>query len=687
MSDKKCPEGKILNPKTNRCINAPKAKTFKVKEKKIEKPFVPSGPPPGPHRSPSGPPPRFFPPSPFSKKKQCPEGKILNPKTNRCVKDPEPKAKTFKVKEPKQPIEEITNKSLTIGERKELSEKERDIKMILKYLDDDNFINYSALKNIKIISRHFFLRIKMKLNHKIIFSKNELSEIDTYIQINKQAIGEYIKAGDSLESLQYDLLLASREYKMVIDFFLKKHPELFAEFDALEGAFAKVTYIRNHKEKWIKETESLSELYTLIDLPKEKESQDKLPESVSNSVSTFLDSLNSIQMNTSSDIKNRITYSGMGGIDQWLLYLRLLKKYKNDCILYNDKGRIFRDDFDEKEYNQLANDIVNCVNRGIELFIIPFSFLANDAIAKISNAISHANMLIYRVNHKENGDTVHTIEHFEPHGVVTTIGNISNVIPLSKKLKNIVQKLQSKVKLIYEKTGNPNIEMEYISPREVCPNIMGLQQIQDIGIKKTWGGFCGLWSMFFAEMIIRNPSVSSNVMYTILLKFARNDPVYLNNIMHGYLIDLNRDLYEMFGTIFGIQDKSLILKVITNYARVQDPNDITFKQSLEKLRALVFMYYRNEYLKSKKTYNNYVDLDEELKQVEQIEKIKEKEIKQRKVRNKEQIEKDKKDREEIKKMKEKLKEQKRIEKEEKMKNKVKKTDILKKIEKVISENK
>ena len=45
-NEKKCPEGKILNPKTNRCI--------KLKENKNEK--------------------------------KCPEGKILNPKTNRCIK-------------------------------------------------------------------------------------------------------------------------------------------------------------------------------------------------------------------------------------------------------------------------------------------------------------------------------------------------------------------------------------------------------------------------------------------------------------------------------------------------------------------------------------------------------------------------------------------------------------------------
>ena len=62
ISKKVCPKGKILNPKTNRCI---------IDRKKNIK----------------------------SKKKKCPPGKILNPKTNRCIIDrsiPEDKVIDFK---------------------------------------------------------------------------------------------------------------------------------------------------------------------------------------------------------------------------------------------------------------------------------------------------------------------------------------------------------------------------------------------------------------------------------------------------------------------------------------------------------------------------------------------------------------------------------------------------------------
>ena len=87
---KECPPGKVLNPKTNRCI---KIKTPVVKEpKKTEikdiKPVV----------------------KPVATK-ECPPGKILNPKTNRCIKTPV-------VKEPKkEEVKEIKPIIKTVSEK------------------------------------------------------------------------------------------------------------------------------------------------------------------------------------------------------------------------------------------------------------------------------------------------------------------------------------------------------------------------------------------------------------------------------------------------------------------------------------------------------------------------------------------------------------------------------------------
>jgi len=80
---KVCPEGKILNPKTNRCVKDPSYK--KPKEAKTAKAANVSPKANAKDASASAP---AIPAIPTIATKVCPEGKILNPKTNRCIKDP-----------------------------------------------------------------------------------------------------------------------------------------------------------------------------------------------------------------------------------------------------------------------------------------------------------------------------------------------------------------------------------------------------------------------------------------------------------------------------------------------------------------------------------------------------------------------------------------------------------------------
>jgi hypothetical protein len=83
----KCPEGKILNPKTKRCVKDPSYKKPKALKEPKEPKVVPKDEPKEPKEpkvAPKAPPKEPKEP----KVKECPEGKILNPKTNRCIKDP-----------------------------------------------------------------------------------------------------------------------------------------------------------------------------------------------------------------------------------------------------------------------------------------------------------------------------------------------------------------------------------------------------------------------------------------------------------------------------------------------------------------------------------------------------------------------------------------------------------------------
>lgn len=77
---KECPPGKIVNPKTGHCINKPKEKTHKRRGRPKKFDMAED---------------KEEPKSPTEKpKKECPPGKIVNPKTGRCIN--KPKEKTHK---------------------------------------------------------------------------------------------------------------------------------------------------------------------------------------------------------------------------------------------------------------------------------------------------------------------------------------------------------------------------------------------------------------------------------------------------------------------------------------------------------------------------------------------------------------------------------------------------------------
>ena len=114
--EKVCPPGKIVNPKTGRCINKPKEKTHKKPgrpRKNVDKPEEPKEKP----------------------KKECPPGKIINPKTGRCIN--KPKEKTQKRRG-----------------RPKKSEPKEDYSWIGEDSDEeDNNINPEVLKKLKLFKK------------------------------------------------------------------------------------------------------------------------------------------------------------------------------------------------------------------------------------------------------------------------------------------------------------------------------------------------------------------------------------------------------------------------------------------------------------------------------------------------------------------------------------------------------
>jgi hypothetical protein len=94
-----CPSGKILNPKTKKCVKDPadKVKTkvdkVKVDKAKVDKAKVDKAKVDKAKVDKAKVDKKKVVVKDDAKEKECPEGKILNPKTNRCIKDINYKAK------------------------------------------------------------------------------------------------------------------------------------------------------------------------------------------------------------------------------------------------------------------------------------------------------------------------------------------------------------------------------------------------------------------------------------------------------------------------------------------------------------------------------------------------------------------------------------------------------------------
>jgi len=394
--------------------------------------------------------------------------------------------------------------------------------------------------------------------------------------------------------------LKDLEYQDIIGWLEQSKPDEYSEFEKLP-ILEKKEFINNNKDRWIRETNKRNDLVILLNLPKtSKDTPITVPKTVTENVESFMQIFSSIGNTASPQTKGIVRFSGMRGLVRDLFYIRLLEKYKNDCVLPVKFGDIFTNIMTSKDISILANNIVNCVKRGTHLFIIPITILFSDNTG-------HANMFIYRVNITDDKPPTHVIEHFEPHGAVFQGNEVAQ--NSLDDIQNNVLELLEEIKKIYSEKGKP-IETEYISPREVCPVIRGIQHNTDYS--DNFGGFCGLWSFFFAELTVLNPTVSSKVLYSSLIELSRQDTAYIHKIIVGYIIEISKDIFEMFGEIFEITDKKDIIKIIGKIYDTNTVDQTKYIMMVENLRQRVNSYINNKYRDSQDENNN-IDYLEKLK--------------------------------------------------------------------------
>ena len=300
---------------------------------------------------------------------------------------------------------------------------------------------------------------------------------------------------------------------------------------------------------------------------------------------------------------NRLSKKGLEKISEFLdsspveamFYLYLLKKYKSPCFLIEATGGDFWEilginlkirevySTDESEFinsylERLAVKLVHCINNDVNIIIIP---LGLTLYFSDGTTDGHANVLIYRkkFNH---------IEHFEPHGQTGLFDN--------EKLNN--EKLNSSIELFLKIfVEYVNIELfknktpaqvqdlkpiELIEANQVCPYLKGFQYVEDEStivkiLELETEGYCAAWSMFFTELCLKNPSMTSSQIITSVFstawssvfsksRFNMSIENYFRYVIRGYATFINEKISNYFTFLL---DKKIYMADITKMSPIE----------------------------------------------------------------------------------------------------------------------
>jgi len=245
-----------------------------------------------------------------------------------------------------------------------------------------------------------------------------------------------------------------------------------------------------------------------------------------------------------------------------IFYLYLFKKYGNKCFIsdkfakYDPKNPLheligialpIHNEYTKemmvpimKYLNNVATNLVKCIERGSDIIIIPL-----DLVMEINGKrAAHANVLVYRkkFNH---------IEHFEPHGSRYYGKNSdSSVKSINLLIRIFIGCINQE---LYERSDGAEPPIDLVESDKVCP-YFGFQYREEGSdyikiFDKEGGGYCVAWSMFFTELCLRNPHMTSNQIISYIfnqdIKKKEIDN-YFRKIIRGYVLFINEKIINYF---------------------------------------------------------------------------------------------------------------------------------------------
>ena len=272
-----------------------------------------------------------------------------------------------------------------------------------------------------------------------------------------------------------------------------------------------------------------------------------------------------------------------------LFYLYLFNKYKQNCLIkykgasskislgleLQIKTTLPRNEYSvyEKHLQMVSIKLSECIEKNPDCIVIPLYLK--------TSSYGHSNLLIYRK--KDN-----VIEHFEPHG-----SNILTGVPQDDKL--IETQLNLFIAMLNEhlkKKNKPPVNL--IPSNTVCPYIYGLQGLENKSSRKKspleGGGYCAAWSMFFTELVLKNPTIPSNELLNIIInKFNKNiekQRTYLRKIIIGYVNLIHNKIEKYFYFITGV--KGSVDKIVEMIKAKQTDNLIANYETIINIQTELF---------------------------------------------------------------------------------------------------
>lgn len=299
----------------------------------------------------------------------------------------------------------------------------------------------------------------------------------------------------------------------------------------------------------------------------------------------------------------KITSKGQGKIVEWsgqqllsnILYTYLVKKYKSECyinnlyaFILNKKNMYYLEETQNiSNIQKCCDDVYECSQRiTSDIIIIPFTIqyptsTTTDLVnitGNIKGAFSgHANLLIFR---KQKG----ILEHFEPHGIfINERISLQIELFLKKFKKKLIEKFKKNIK--------------FVESNIICP--YGFQLIEGFSkLPIKTKGFCLVWTLFFAELVLKNPTLTSKQIASLILDevYSSKDGIstddgktfwgdYFRNLITGYTLMLDEKIVKYLSHYDKDISISKLLEMIEN---INDKNNtLIYNKILNDLNSFI----------------------------------------------------------------------------------------------------